>query len=78
MPVTFFIFTVLLVWFVVIVLRAKPRQNEAVIAKISITGCFFILYEFAMEMTHYINAMKLHSTTSLYKLHLVFDKPKHA
>ncbi len=47
MPVTFFICVGLLGWFVVIVLTAKPKQNEVVIAK-TINAAFFILSELVM------------------------------
>ena len=47
MPVTLFIFVWFLDWFVMIVLNAKPKQNDVAIVKI-INVDFFILLEFIL------------------------------
>jgi hypothetical protein len=49
MPVTFFIFVWLLDCFVMIVLNAKPKQNDVAMVKISKAG-FFILPEFILSV----------------------------
>ena len=59
-PVTFFIFVVLeLFCLTIIVLKAKPKQNEVTSPKINIDVLFILSKRFVYKVTCYAHAQRL-------------------